>query len=497
MSQQGSRHSLGIAVARGAGWMVALQVLVKFISIISTLILARLLVPEDFGVYVTAMALFSFIQLFRAFGFGVALIQNQNATAEHYNTAWTLHLCFSVSAALLLYICASPFAQFLEEERLVPVVKVLALIFVVDGITNIGIFNLQKNMLFDKEFQRQLYIKLAGFIVTIPLAFILRSYWAMIYGLIASTVCAVILSYLMQPYRPGLSFAKTREMMKFASWLQINNFLTYANEHAQNIVVSKLAGTAPVGVLSLSKDVGSAITVELLEPINRAAYPAYAKAADCPADLGRLFTQVFGVLSLVSFPLGVGVFSLAQVFVPLLLGEKWLQAIPVIQLLALASIALVLTSPVSYLFLAMARQKMTSMLHAIRLILLVMLLIPLVSTGGVDGAALALLASAILMLPVNLIMVSHVAGIGWGELMRLVYRPIFASLIMYLALNYVLASGSPDQGFFLAELAVFLGLVTLGALVYLVSILLTWYLQGKPGGPETLTIGLMRRRGFK
>ena len=170
-------------MAHGAAWMVGARFAIKILGLLSTLILVRLLLPADFGLVALATALVAGLQLLKTFGFEVALIQDQNATPGKYNAAWTVNLSFSVLIAVVLVLLAPFASEFYSDERLKLVLYALSFSMLLQGIENIGIVDFRKNLEFRKEFLFLFAKKLIGFCVTIPLAFALRNFWALVAGI--------------------------------------------------------------------------------------------------------------------------------------------------------------------------------------------------------------------------------------------------------------------------------------------------------------------------
>ena len=489
---QGSTRDLGKSIATGAVWLVLLSFSIKSISIVSTLIIARLLIPEDFGVYALSMSIFSFVELIRAFGFGMALIQNKNAERDHYDTAWTLHFVFSFVAALALYILSEPISHWVNEPRTLDVIKFLTWIFIFDAFTNIGVIDFQKNMLFNKEFVRQILIKLSGFVVTIPLVFILRSYWALLYGTLATTLVSVFLSYAMHPFRPKFSLKKSREMIHFSAWLQLNNVLRYADKNLENFIVSRFAGAGNVGLLAMSKEVSSLPNVELVESINRAAYPAFAKVSGESTGTRNAFLSVYSSIAAVSLPVGGGIAIIAPWLVPLLLGDKWVETVPLIQVLSMAYMLSALNSSASYIFLAAAMQNYNVYLTLLKLLFFVPIMLLLIPVYGAIGAAFSIFLTSRVMFPITAYVMAKFIGLSAKDLFDSVLRPVSAMLLM---VKIVLVSASHIQGVGIERESPMglLLLVTVGVLVYILTLTLLWLLQSKPEGPESNTLRVLQK----
>lgn len=318
------------SLARGAGLMMALRLVERGIGLASTLILARILTPGDFGLVAMAMSVLTLIELMGAFGFDVALIQRQDAQRRHFDTAWTYNVLFSASVALLLLLCAPFAAEFYREPKLRLVLSVLALGALVQGCENIGTVTFRKQMNFGQEFRFLLSKKLVSFAVTMALAFTLRNYWALVGGIIVGKLCAVLLSYRMHPFRPRFSLAASRDLFHFSKWLLVSNLILFLQNKSDSFILGRTVGAHDLGLYNVASEIAVLPSTELIAPINRAAFPAYAaQAADLEA-LRAKFLSVFSVIGLLAFPMSVGLACVAGPAVAVLLGPQWAAAVPLL-----------------------------------------------------------------------------------------------------------------------------------------------------------------------
>jgi len=487
-----TRGSIGKSIARGSLWTLSIKLVSRSISVVSTLILARLLMPSDFGVYALAMTVYAFIELVRAFGFGTFLIQNQDVTDDHYHTAWTMHLAFSVISAALLYACAPFAAGFLREPQLEVVLRFMCLLFLIDGVKNIGIINFQKHMTFDREFRFQIIIKLTGFFIAVPLAYILKSYSAMLFGLLGTSLMMVALSYLMQPFRPRPRIRCWREMLSFSAWLQVNNFLNYFNRHLENFMVSRMAGVAAVGSLTMAKETGQLLR-EIVQPINRAAFPGYARVNKDPVRLRHVFCDVMGPLAILGFSVAVGIASIAHLMVPTLLGAKWVHIVPLVRWLALATFLMVILHSTNDVLISLAKVRWATAIIALRLLLMAVLLNLLIPLHGVLGVVYATFASLSLVMIVAYGVLRVKLHLGLRRVAYILYKPALASLAMFLVVNALFPEHFVDAAFY-QQLAQLLGAVLTGAVVFVLILGVLWLLESRPEGPELHLLRLVHRR---
>jgi lipopolysaccharide exporter len=477
-------ESINKQIAKGAVWMVALRLSVLAIASVSTIVLARLLTPDDFGIVAMTSSIYALVELLRAFGFDTVLIQNQGATKEDYNTAWTIQVIFSLIASTIVLLISELASDFYGDQRLLPALNFIALIFLVNGFNNIGIVNFRKNMTFNKEFSFHLSIKLIGFCVTIPLAFLLKSYWALLYGMLATNVASVIMSYKMEEFRPRITLIAWKKLLGFSSWLFINNILTFISSHSQNFILGKTSGSESLGSFSIAKEISTLTTAQLVAPINRAAYPGYSKVAH---DIERLKDSYFKVLShiiLFAVPSAIGVSAISPLLVPVLLGQKWIEIVPLIQIIALASIFRSITTNSHYVFLAMAKQRLTTLLLCIYLLIFIPLLLWLTSEKGATGAAIAIFIASLIIFPINLLVLKKQINFLWENFFQIAHRPLIAALGMgFFVHNFVNSAVTLNQSLFDGIISLISALL-IGVFSFTIFLTVIWFLTGKKEGVE-------------
>lgn len=475
--------NLGRSVAKGAAWIMAVRLVRRSIGAVSTLILARLLTPADFGVYALAMSVYVLVELMKAFGFGMALIQKQDATDGHYDTAWTLGILFSVICAVSLFVSAPFAAGVLDEPKLLPVLQFTALLFLVEAAINIGVINFQKHMTFDKYFNMQVTAKVAAFLVTVPMAFLLESYWAMLYGLLAAASARVVLSYTMSSYRPRLRLPYWREMLGFSTWLQVNNIIDYVNRHAANFMVSRVSGVSGVGMLSLSKDLGQ-IIMDVVQPINQAAYPAYARVNNDVLQVRNIFSNVAGNLLVMGIAMGVGVSSTAHLLVPSMLGSQWLSIVPLVQWFALVSIFELLVFSANRVMIAVGHPHWATLIISLRLVLFLSSMSVMLPMFGVIGVAYANLLTLALVLVFSLYMLKRVICFELTQFFYMLYKPAMAALVMSISIGTLFPEHWSEASVPMQVVQLFAAIV-LGAGCYTGVLLSLWMLESRPEGPES------------
>lgn len=478
-------------MVRGTSWTVGARFAVLAIGTVSTIILARLLVPADFGLVALASAFSAALQAISEFSFDVALIQNQRAEQRHYDTAWTLSIFRNVIVAIALVGGAKQIAASFGDARLVPIIYWLALATVVDGMQNIGIVDFRKELTFHRDFIFMVLGKLGSFAVTVPLAFTWRNYWALVAGMVAGSFINTSLSFAMVEYRPRLTLACWQELMRFSKWLLFSNVCSFIYGRSSTFILGKIAGEQEIGILGIAGQITSIVTGTFLAPLRRALFPSYSKVAGNFEQLQRGFTDVTAIMFVVGAPLTLGIGVVADPLVRVMLGDRWMGAIPLIQVLAVGQFFQLITAAVDPIFLATGRPHYISIVTAGRTLLVVPMLIFAIERAGALGAAYAFLVVGILTVICDFTLVVRLLHLSILRILAGWWRPSLAVFAMVTAVYEVQIGWPTSQS--LGDLTVMLlAAVVVGAIVYSVCELSLWLMAGRPRGAESQLIAAVR-----
>jgi O-antigen/teichoic acid export membrane protein len=468
----------------GSKFMLLARLIVKAIGVVSSLVLARLLVPEDFGLVAIAMAFLTFIDLFGQFGFGTVLIQKQNASQQDYDTAWTFRVIFGFVAAAILIGSAPAIAGFYGDQRLTEILYVLALIAILGGAQSINTVNFQKHFDFKKELWFQIIPKFLSFILTVTLAWFYRNYWALVAGMVFNQLVSVIVSFVMVPTKPTLTLKSFHQLFNFSKWLMMNNIVFYLNTKLTELLIGKYVSTAATGVFALSNEIASLPMTELAAPINKASFPVYARWAQEKQKLVDAYLSTIRLSALLTIPASCGIYLIADSFVTVVLGEKWLEVAPLMQWIAIASLLFSLSTNNGYIYMATGRPQITFYISLLRVLVLLPLFVLLLDQYGLVGAGYALCITSLLTFIVSQVIILRFLHLQLLQLLFAYIQPTIAAGAMILALTVGFDVRAAP-----ATLVNLLFAVVLGAMVYCLVSILIWLARGRPDGLEKKLIG--------
>lgn len=479
-------------VAIGVAWMTAARAAVRLLGLVSTLVLARLLTPADFGLVAIAVAIAAGLELLTLFGFDAALIQRRDIAREHYDTAWTLNLLLGAGLASALALAAVPVAAFYLDPRLEAIMYIIGAKYLVQNASNPGVVDFRRNITFQPEFVIQVLPKLIAILITIPAAYLLRDYRALLIGMLVGSGGVFVLSYLMHPHRPRWCLSEARGLYNFSRWLLLNDFVSFVRNRSADLIIGRVLGPSPLGIFSIASEVSNLPSTDMVAPINRVLFPSYVQISD---DLDRLrgaFRATLGLIAVVVLPASIGLAAVADPLVRVMLGEKWLEAIPVISLLAVAGASTVLQTNTSSLLNALGKPRMIALTGGIQVALLIPLLLYATQRFGLTGAAWAVVAHSIALgLPIAYWIVCMTTPVRVMDIVAVCWRPAIGSVVMYCAVRAFLAI-LDEPPTLMGSLIALLSSCAIGAMTYTAFVLLLWLIAGRPQGSESMLLERLR-----
>ena len=284
-----------------------------------------------------------------------------------------------------------------------------------------------------------------------------------------------------------------QELFSFSKWLLFNNMLTFFRHRAADFIIGKLAGPTALGTYSVSYEVSSIPTTELVAPINRAVFPGYAKMAHSLTIIRQGYLDVIGLIAMFAIPAAVGIAATSELLVFVLLGEKWAAAAPLIAILGLSGAIGAMETNIAPVFTALGKPSIVTALLGFYVAILVPLIIVLTHRYGALGAAWACLLTGLINMPVYYNIVFRTLKLPVRTFAATVWRPLVSSGAMYLGVNYYVSDLVPASSS-VGALPQMLLAILLGVSIYIGTVISLWLLSSKPSGAESAVFGEFRRR---
>jgi len=465
----GTGGSLSKKVSRGALWVTAASVCGRGLNVVSAIILARLLAPQDFGLMAVALAIVAFSQGTTQTGFESALIQKQHRPGDFLDTAWTFELARYLILFLIIYISAPLLASFFKEPRAVMILRVISFTLVFQGLRNIGVVYFRKNLDFKRQFVLEMTPLMVYILLVIPLAFSLRNVWALVWASLASAFATCLISYVMHPHRPRLDFniERAKNLFHFGKWILGSSIIAMIRDQGMTFFVGKFLGMELLGFFNRAGVFSTTIFQQISEIVWKVGYPAYSQLQHDPERFKQAYLKTLQLLSFVGIPMAGGLFVLGRDFVHIFLTDKWLPIVPILQILCLQAVLNFINTPADIAFQAAGRPAVGVKISTLGAILLAVAVYPLSARWGALGTVGSLFLSVLLTSPLYWIMAMKVMGCSLRELLKPVTPSLASTVIMASALTIMKRYGMVQIG-----IKGFGGLVAGGMAIYAIAIFL-------------------------
>lgn len=385
----------------GTGWMGGLRLATRGLGLVKIAVLARVLSPDDFGVFGIAALTLAFVETFTQTGVSLALVQQEEEIDKYVNTAWVMSIIRGLLIGAVILIFARPVTIFFHEGSVKSLLLIIAAVPLVRGFINPATVNFVKKLQFQKEFLLRGISLLADGLTAIILAISLKSPSALIYGMLVAAFVEVILSFLMSELRPRplIVAAQAKKLLTYGKWVTLGEILSYGVEQLDDILVGRLLGTGSLGLYQMAYKFSVLPSSEITETISKVTFPVFAKIAKEKERLKQALLKTTATITALSLPLTLILIVYPKQIIGLLLSQQWLAVAQPLQILAIYGFILAISQAPSAALYALGRPDIPAKLRALRLVTLVVLIFPLVKTYGTNGAALAVVINAAVAMP--------------------------------------------------------------------------------------------------
>lgn len=417
---------------RAGLWVGITSVVWNIVSLLRSVVLARLLTPEIFGLWAICMTLNRGIHVFSETGFASALIQRQERTEEARDTAFTLLILRGALLCLVTIVVAPLVADFYERPVLRPLLSVMALAFLISGFHNINTILHQKELKYHRLALLDQSSVVLGFIFAVAVAYFYRSAWALVASYIFSAAITVMLSYMVIPTRPRLAFNKplALELFHYGKFVSAAAIVAFISLEIDNALIGKIIGMEALGFYTIAYLLANLPATQLAKVVSGVMLPAYSKLqSDAPA-LRAAYQRTLEFVSMFSIPAAVGIGVLAPQIVGVIYGERWLPAVDALRILAIFGCFRSIGVLSGYLYNAVGKPKISFYFTLSKLAVIALLIYPLSLAYGIFGTALAITTPSVLAFFADYYVLRRIIGLDAFVALRPVIRTAFFSALM-------------------------------------------------------------------
>jgi len=461
--------SLRQQVMSALGWAAAMRLIGQVLTWAMTIVVVRILAPEDYGLMAIAIVFLSLFQGFSLVGIGDAIVQRQTIDDQSLRRIFGLILVVNLTLLVLLCIAAFPIASFYDDDRLVLLVQVASLNFAFRALTTIPEAHLTKVLNFRQISWVDFTASLIGSVAVLILAYHGAKVWSLMCGAIVQSAVRTAGMLLCAPYfkRPTFVLKGLKGIISFSVLRTAENLTWLAYNSADTFIIGRLLGHEALGLYSVAQNLAQLPLEKFGGIVMQVSFPAFAAVQDQEKSATWYLRKVFRLLALCGFPVFFGLSAVAPELVPLVLGPKWLSATVPLQVLAVVA-PLRLFSPVTSSFLRGMGQLRIAVTNGILGLILLPVAVAIGCRWGIVGASVAWLCAYPIFFGHMIAHICRVFRIPVMQIVGAISNPALGAAIMYGTIS--LGRQMLTDG--LSSIVTLLILVTLGAITYLTYCLL-------------------------
>jgi O-antigen/teichoic acid export membrane protein len=412
---------------RGGFATVLAQGLRFVIQTATTIVLARLLSPQDFGLQGMVVLLTSFLGLFQDAGLGAATVQRFEVTHEQTSTLFWINVAFGVILAALCTLLAPLLVAFYHEPRVFWVAVISGATFIFTGLAAQHGALLQRGMQFVTQAKISVLSLMVGSMTGIVMALLGCRQWSLVGMATAGSIFGAALTWLAVPWTPGFPRrgCGVRSMLRFGGLATCNSFILFFAWNAEKILLGRFCGADTLGLYGRAYQLVTLPVQQLNGAVGSVAFPALSRIQHEAERLAKSFLRAYSMLISLTIPITITCALFAEEIVRVVLGPKWMAAAPIFRFLSPVALVFAVVSPVSWLVSSTGRIGRALSICAAR----TLLVIPGILLGlshGPEGVALGY-STALTLVAIPIVAWSKLGtGIRWVDLWTAT-KPAFVS----------------------------------------------------------------------
>lgn len=309
-----------------------------FLLFVSNLVLARLLMPEDFGCIAMLQVFLALADVIVHGGFGTALIQKKSPSHVDYASVFYINLAVSVVLYGILFLVAPAIARFYSMPLLCVVLRVEAIELIINSFTVVQLSILKKNLQFKALAVRNILSSVFGLTACIVCAFYGLGVWSLVVNAIVSRLCGVLLLWKASTWRPTLEFKwlSVKELFSFGGFMMLSSIISTIYNELQSLLVGKFYSAADLGYVNQAKKLESIPSGALSSVVTQVSFPVFSKLQDNVEALKYGLKKNIKAIQYINLPMMLLLIVIAEPLIELLYGERWLASIPFFQILCVS-----------------------------------------------------------------------------------------------------------------------------------------------------------------
>lgn len=416
-------------------WRFLERIGAQGVSFIVSLVLARMLAPEAYGTIALVTVFIAILQVFVDSGLGNALIQKKDADDVDFSSVFYFNICICSALYLVLFLCAPLIGIFYNDNTLVPIVRVLGITLIISGLKNVQQAYVSKTLQFKKFFYSTLIGTVGSAVVGIIMAYFDFGVWALVFQNLLNGVIDTLILWVTVRWRPKRVFSIERllVLVNFGWKILASSLLHTVYTNLRSLIIGKMYTTADLAYYNKGRSFPVLVVSNINTSIDSVLFPAMSNYQDSVAKVKALTRRSIMVSSYIMWPMMIGLAVVAEPLIVLLLTDKWLPAVPFLQIVCFSFALEPLQTANLNAIRSLGRSDITLKLEIIKKTISIGILI-LSMKYGVIAIALSGVVYAVIATVLNAFPNKNLLHYGYFEQLR----DIMPSLIMAVVMGIII-----------------------------------------------------------
>lgn len=446
-SGEGTSRQLAQKTAWGIIWNFSAYFLGKIVVLITTAILARILAKNDFGLVAVAVVAINYLSVLKDLGLGAALIQRKGDVKEVANTVFTINVLLGLVLSALTILVAPLVAAYFRDPQITAVLRWMGVSFIINAIGSVHTNWLVRDLDYRRKMVPELGGALTKGVVSIGMAFLGYGVWSLVFGQIIGAVASVILVWIVLPWRPRLTIDRktARSLLNFGASVTVVDIITQITDNIDYVIVGRVFGLVPLSIYTLAYRLPEMLLIGNLWVMGGVVFPAFSTVQDKPSELRRGFLASVRFVELIAVPICLGLLIAADPIVRVVFGEQWLDAIPILRVLAVYAWVYSLGYHVGGFYKAIGRPDILLRLSILTLVVIIPSLL-IGARFGLIGVAMGHLVAVLIRRVISLWLATRFVSVSIFDIFGQLRSSVLAGLVMApvtLAVAYLTADLNP------------------------------------------------------
>jgi len=460
--------NLTTKTVQGVGWSGISQIVTQAFQFTVRIILARLLVPKDFGIIGMALIFTALIQTVNELGLSAAIIQRKDINKKHLSTSFWISIFMGVILCIIAVIVSPFIADFFKERLVQPVISILSVGFILGSFGAVHRTLLAKKIDFKSVAITETGAAAFSGIVSVVLALLGFGVWSLVIGSLVGSFGRSALLWLRCPWRPSMIFdlKSFKELFGFGRNVMGSRILNYISSNADYLLIGKFLDVTCLGLYTLAYQMAIFPLFRISSIVTRVTFPTFSMIQDNNANLRVGYLKAIKYTSLITFPLLGGLAVVAPKFIPIVIGEKWMPMVLPLQILCIAGAVKSVGTHVGSILLSKGRADIQFKWNIFTTIV-IPLAILIGVRYGIMGVATAITIMSLLLFLIIQKITNRLIDLSFYEFFRALYPAAVCSVILIAS---VLAFQRLSLLISLQDVIFLVGSIVMGAIFYLFAI---------------------------